>query len=144
MPSPPPRLSATLLHGDHCVCRLPPHAAVPGWAWAGEAACVVRTPGALVVVCSTAGVPTAVNREGGWRGLRVAAPPGEPDARVFPAIADALVAAGVPFWFTPAFGAAYVMVEDARLATALAALRQAGHGVSGPEPADGDSEWTPS
>ena len=141
MPSPPLRLSATLLQGDHSVCRLPPQAAVPVWAWAGEAACVVRTPRALVVVCSTAGVPPAVAHEVGWRGLRVSAPPEEPDGRVFGAIASPLVAAGVPFWFTPAFGAAYTMVEDARLATALAALRQAGHVVGEPSPAEAESEW---
>lgn len=140
MPSPPLLLSATLLQGDHSVCRLPPHATVPDWAWAGEAACVVRTPGALVVVCSTAGVPPAVAHEVGWRGVRVAAPPQEPDGRVFGAIAAPLVAAGVPFWFTPAFGAAYVMVEDARLATALAALRQAGHAVREPGLPDRDPE----
>src|SRR5439155_23069485 len=67
-------LALTLLPGSLAVCRLGPDEPVPGWAWGGPLAAVVRTAEELSVVCAEAAVPEGVRCERGWRVFQIAGP----------------------------------------------------------------------
>ena len=70
-------LALTLLPGSLAVCRLGPDEPVPGWAWGGPLAAVVRTAEELSVVCAEAAVPEGVRCERGWRVLQQRSDEGE-------------------------------------------------------------------
>jgi hypothetical protein len=57
------------------ICRLPPDASVPAWAWSpGTFHTISRTPEELSIVCLDSAVPSGVKKESGWRILKVDGP----------------------------------------------------------------------
>jgi hypothetical protein len=113
------------------VVRLAADAPLPGWALAGEFVSLTRTRDELSVVCEERLVPAPLNREGAWRALKVEGPLDFAMVGVLASIASPLASAGVSIFTISTFDTDYVLVKDDRLATALEALRSAGH-VVGP------------
>jgi hypothetical protein len=66
--------SLSLMRGVFAVCRLDKDAPVPDWALGGPFFCVARTPDELSVVCEQSSVPEGIDREDGWRCLKVESP----------------------------------------------------------------------
>jgi hypothetical protein len=120
-------LTLTLLPDSLAVCRLGPDEPVPGWAWAGPLAAVVRTPDELSVVCAEAAVPAGVRCERGWRALRVAGPLDFSEVGVLAALVGPLADAGVSVFAVSTFDTDYLLVRAGQLPAAVAALTAAGH-----------------
>jgi hypothetical protein len=126
----PHRLNLLLLPDLYAVCRLPAGAPVPAWA-VGDLVSVTRTSEETAVVCLQGAVPDAVHREAGWRCLRVA---GKLDFSLVGVLASLLVPLaepGVSVFALSTFDTDYVLVQEAGLGKALAALRAAGHEIEG-------------
>lgn len=79
------------------------------------------------MVCPAARVPSGVQREGGWRCLRVRGPLAFTEIGVLASLAAPLAAAGVPIFVLSTFDTDYLLIPGDRLETALAALDAAGH-----------------
>lgn len=131
-PEPRDGLHLTLLRDLFAVCHLAPDAVVPGWAWSGEVACVTRTRDELSIVCRADAIPDGVEREGGWRCLRVKGPLDFSLTGVFARIAQPLADAGISLFAVMTYDTDYVMVKDDRLSGAVQALMDAGHTVQVP------------
>lgn len=125
----PPPLTLTLLPDTLSICRLPPDAPVPAWAWTGEPASVTRTRDELSVVCRGDAVPRGVRCEAGWRCLRVAGPLDFALTGILAALTAPLAAAGIPVFAVSTYDTDYVMMKADHLDRAVQALRAAGHRV---------------
>jgi hypothetical protein len=121
-------LSLVLLSDLYAVCRLPAAAAIPAWA-AGEFVSVSRTADEQSVVCRQDAVPEGVRREDGFRCLRVAGTLDFALVGVLAALAVPLAEAGVSVFVVSTFDTDYLLLKQADLTPALAALRAAGHQV---------------
>lgn len=128
--------SLTLLHvaGTFAVCKLPAGAALPPWATAGDFFAVTRTADEVSVVCPQSAVPDGVVAERDWRCLRVAGAMPFTLVGVLASLTAPLARAGVSVFAVSTFDTDYLLVKAADLATAVAALRAAGHRVVPPAP----------
>lgn len=124
-------LNLGILPETFAVCRLEADAPVPGWAWAGEVACVARTRDELSIVCAQAAVPVGVRREGGWRCLKVEGPLDFALTGIMASLAAPLAAAGIPIFVFSTFDTDYLLVKAPTLARAVEALTAAGHHIPG-------------
>ena len=120
-----------LLPGHHAFCRLEPAAGLPGWAMAGAFCSVTRTAEELSIVCPEDAVPAGVRCEGGWRLLRVEGTLEMGLVGIMAALTAPLAQAGISLMAIATFDTDYLLVREATLGRALAALRGAGHGVAG-------------
>lgn len=125
-----PTLDLTLLPDVLAVCRLPGGAAAPHWLDREAFASVTRTPEETSVVCRAAVVPTGVRAEGGWRALSVAGPLDFALTGVLLSLLAPLAAAGVSVFALSTFDTDVVLVREAALDDAVAALAAAGHRVA--------------
>jgi hypothetical protein len=123
-------LRLAVLPGRLAVCRLRPEDAIPGWASATGLSSVTRTRDELSVVCAEAAVPEEVRCERGWRALVVAGPLDFTLIGVIASLAEPLARAGIPIFVLSTFDTDYLLVKEARLAEAGAALTAAGHEIS--------------
>ena len=128
--SAPGRWVLFVLGGTFAVCRLGGAAPVPAWA-AGDFLSVTRTAEELSVVCPEAAVPEGVLCERGWRCLRVAGTVPFSAVGVLASLASPLAAAGVSLFAVSTFDTDYLLVKGDHLERAVAALRGAGHVISG-------------
>jgi hypothetical protein len=114
------------LEGLYVICRLAADAAVPDWV-VGPFVSVTRTKDELSVVCREEAVPEGVRCERGWRCLRVAGTLDLSLVGVMASISVPLADASVPAFVVSTFETDYVLVKEARLEAAVAALRRYGH-----------------
>lgn len=124
-----PRLTLDVLPGELAVCRLPGEAPSPDWA-VGTLVSITRAPGELTVVCDATAVPPSVEKERGWRALAVRGPLDLSLTGVLASLAGPLADAGVPVFVISTYDTDYLLVRDADLERAVAALRAAGHQVA--------------
>jgi len=137
------RLTLDLLAESLSVLRFAPDANVPEWALSRESfGSVTRTADELSIVCATTCVPltplhASTTREDGWRALKVVGPFAFTEVGVLLQVAAPLAAAGISILALATFDTDYVLVQQTKLANAIAALRDAGHTVrdTGSEPA---------
>jgi hypothetical protein len=114
------------------VCQLPGDAPIPAWASdARSLVSITRTPEELTIVCPAILVPPAVKQEAGWRALKVAGPLDFGLTGVLASILDPLARAGVSIFAVSTYNTDYVLVPEAKVDTALQALRAAGHRLKG-------------
>jgi len=125
-----PRLSLAVLPDRLAVCRLPAGAPTPTWA-TGAVTSVTRTPEEVSVVCAEDAVPAEVRAEGGFRCLTVAGPLDFALTGIIAALAVPLAAAGISIFVVSTFDTDLLLVRDHLLAPAAAALRGAGHTLTG-------------
>lgn len=121
-----------LLPGTYAVCRLPADAPWPAWA-AGDFVSLSRSVEELSVVCPEGAVPEGVAREGSWRCLRVAGTLDFALVGVLASLAKPLAGAGVGIFAVSTFDTDYLLVRQADLGRAGAALTGAGHGIEATE-----------
>lgn len=124
-------LTLSVLDGTYAVCQLPADAAPPAWAFAGEFWSVTRAPGELSVVCAAVDVPDDIKADKGWAALRLHGPFEFTLTGILAGVLNPLRDAGVGIFALSTFDTDYVLVAGARLADAVAALRAAGHTVTG-------------
>ncbi|MCC6364238.1 MAG: ACT domain-containing protein [Bryobacterales bacterium] len=106
-----------------------PDEALPAWATGGPFLSVTRTADELSVVCSQSAAPPAVTHDPGWRALRVAGPLDLSLIGVLLSIAQPLADAGISLFAVSTFDTDYVLIKEASLPQAVAALTAEGHTV---------------
>lgn len=111
------------------VCRLSPDEPFPAWALAGEFHSLTCTADELSVVCPQDLVPLEIRCERGWKCLRVAGPLDLTEIGVLASLSSALAGAGVSLFAISTFDTDFLLVGEADLERAVAALRVAGHQV---------------
>jgi hypothetical protein len=126
-----PRLALDVLPGRFAVCRLSADAAVPAALLARPLVSVTRTPAELSIVCAEESAPADARSEPGWRCLRVRGPLAFDLVGVVAALVAPLAAAGVSVFVVSTFDTDYLLVKEASLPAARAALSGAGHVVAG-------------
>jgi len=122
-------LTLDVLPRSFAICRLEPDAPIPAWI-AGAVTSITRTANELSVVCDAAVVPASVTAQRNYRGIIVRGPL---DFSLIGIVADlsrVLAAASISIFFVSTYDTDYVLVRDADLDRAIAALRGAGHTVS--------------
>ena len=117
------------LDGRMAVCRLEPASEVPGWATAAGLFSVTRTADELSVVCPEENVPAGVEREEGWRVLRLEGPFPFSAVGVLASVAAPLAEAGVSIFALSTYDTDYVLVKEERVDLATSALGERGHEV---------------
>ncbi len=128
--SSPLALTLKLLPGPLAVCRLDADGAAPTWA-AGAVTSVTRTPEELSVVCAEEAVPAGVRAESGFRCLAVVGPLSFATTGLIASLSAVLTDAGVSIFVLSTYDTDLLLVRQAFLAPAVAALRAAGHLVTG-------------
>jgi hypothetical protein len=123
------RLVITLDPGRYAVCRLAADAAIPAWSGRGAFQCVTRTASELSIVCEESAPAADIRAERGFRALAVQGPLPFELTGVIAAIATPLAAAEISLFAIATFDTDWVLVRDADLERAVAALRGAGHTV---------------
>jgi len=122
-------LRLAVLPGRLAVCRLPVEAPDPAWARTGDLSSITRTPDETSVVCSEAAVPEGVEREAGWRALRVEGVLDFSLTGVLSSILDPLAQARVSIFALSTHDTDYVLVREGDLDSCRRALADAGHEV---------------
>ncbi len=124
-------LSLSLFKSRLTVCRLPPTAKVPSWAFRDKAfSSITYTKDELSIVCPESSVPRGIKQEVGWRIFKVAGPLDFALTGILASMADPLAKAGVSIFAISTFDTDYLMVKEEKLDLALKVLKEAGHKVS--------------
>lgn len=119
--------------GNYAVCRLKPADPLPDWADAsGEFLNVTLTRDELSIVCLEAPVPREVKAERGWRCLKVKGPLDFAVTGILSSLTKPLADSGISLFAVSSFDTDYILVKQTQLEEAKAALKGAGHSVSGP------------
>jgi len=114
------------------VCRLAADAAIPQWASGTKARLlsVTRTAHELSIVCDDDWVPPNVGHiERGWQAFRIRGPIPFEEVGVIAGATEPLAAAGLTVFVISTFNTDYVLVQEARVEAASAALKAAGFEV---------------
>jgi hypothetical protein len=109
------------------VCRLDPQAPFPDWASLGRFYSLTRTEQELSIVCEESYVPPGVTCEPAWRALTVAGPLAFELIGILAGLAGALSCAGVSLFALSTYDTDTLLIQEANLARALAALKAAGY-----------------
>ena len=117
----------TLIDGHYAIVRLPADSAIPPWAH-GTFASITRTARELSIVCNEGNVPDVV-ADRGWRCLELAGPLPLDQTGVAAAFTRVLAEAAIALFVISTYDTDYVLVRDAALEHATAALRAAGYTV---------------
>ena len=123
------------LPGRFAVCRLAPNAALPDWARGGFIS-ITRTPEELSLLCEEANLPqseTEFKAERGWAGLKVKGPLEFTEIGILAALAAPLAQRRISIFVVSTFDTDYLFVKEVQLLEAVAALKEAGHSISGGE-----------
>lgn len=123
-------LTLTLAPERFAVCRLAPDAPIPPLPLGRSLLALTVTPHELSLVLPEDTAPEGATVEGGWRALRVAGPLDFGLTGVLASLAQPLADAGLSIFAISTFDTDYLLVRDATLREALAALRAAGHRIA--------------
>ena len=122
------RLALELLPDRLAMARLPPGAVSPYWA-RGAFFAVLGSATDLTVICDESAVPSQVESRDGFRCLRVRGQFEPASAGVVAAVARPLADAGISVFVQSTWETAFILVNEADLATAQRVLLEAGHAV---------------
>ncbi|GAA2985104.1 ACT domain-containing protein [Actinokineospora diospyrosa] len=124
------RLVIDVVAGDYAVTRFDPGTAVsPELFTTAGLVAVTSTPDELSIVAPASATPGGGRTEPGWRLLTVRGPLEFTLTGIMASIAGSLAAAGVSLFALSTYDTDHVLVHDADLDRAVAALREAGHDV---------------
>lgn len=124
-------LTIDLQTGEMAICRLAHDAPIPAWATDRPFFTVTRTHDELSIICAAAQVPGGVTASRGWRLLVLRGPFSFGLVGILLAVAEPLARAGVSIMPVASHDTDHVLVQAPQLARAIAALRAAGHEVTG-------------
>jgi len=122
--------------GDRlAVCRLPIDQPLPVWANGskGEFFSATRTPEEVSIILAESHAPEAAKCERGFRPLKVQGPLDFSLVGIIAGLSGTLADAGVSIFAFSTYDTDYVMVKQADLERAMAALRKAGYDVKQPQ-----------
>jgi uncharacterized protein len=122
-------LVLSLLPERLAICRLPPAAPLPDWALGGAFISITKTDEETSVVCAEVSVPDTVPCQRGRRALKVQGPLDFSLTGILAGLAGALAQAGISIFAISTYDTDYLLVAEADLASAVAALRLEGYTV---------------
>ncbi|MGH2503700.1 MAG: ACT domain-containing protein [Ktedonobacterales bacterium] len=122
-------LTLTLAPERFAVCRLAPDAPIPPLPLERSLLALTLTSDELSLVLPEDSAPEGATIEGGWRALRVSGPLDFGLTGVLASLAQPLADARLSLFAISTFDTDYLLVRDATLSEALAALRAAGHHI---------------
>jgi hypothetical protein len=122
--------SLVVVPGRYAVARLEAGAAIPEWAWRGEAVSIAKTRDETSILCDEGAVPVGVRAERGFAMLRVNGDLPFEVVGVMASLAGPLAAAGISIFVFSTFDTDYLMMRDTDLGRGIAALRDAGWAIS--------------
>ncbi|MBM4413199.1 MAG: ACT domain-containing protein, partial [Chloroflexi bacterium] len=117
-------LTLHLLPDIYAIWQLPAQAETPPIP-AGRFHCVIRTPDELSGVCPADLVPAYATVDDNWRCLQFIGPFDLTLTGIMVQVAQPLAKAGVPIFTLATYNTDYILIPNARLNDALAALHQA-------------------
>lgn len=118
-----------ILPGSFAIARLASDAPLPHWP-RGAFVSLTRTNDELSIVCEDEAVPDGVRVDRGWRVLKVLGPIPFEMTGIAASLVGPLGAARISVNLIATFDTDYLMVKNATLDAAVAALRAAGHDLS--------------
>ena len=125
------RLVVDVADGEYAVTRLDPGTMLPADLLTRDGlVSVTATATEVSVVAPVEHAPDGGRTEAGWRLLTVRGPLEFTLTGIMAALAGALAQAGVPLFAMSTFDTDHLLVRDADLARAVAALREAGHEIN--------------
>ncbi|MBC7806525.1 MAG: ACT domain-containing protein, partial [Akkermansiaceae bacterium] len=110
------------------ICQMPPQTP-PEWVWRGAFCSVTRTVTELSIVAEEAHVPPEAKCDRGWRVLSVEGTLDLNMTGVLASLAEPLAGAGINIFSISTYDTDHILVQEPKLADAIAALRMAGHHV---------------
>ena len=119
----------SLFRNRLAVCRLAADADVPAWL-RGVFVSITRTPDELSVICDEDAVPAGVQAERGWRAFQLHGPIPFEVTGVAASLTGALAAKGISVFLIATYDTDWLLVKEAVLERAIAALRSAGYEIS--------------
>ena len=122
-------LRLKVLSGRFTVCRFPSGAALPSWAMEGPLSSITRTEDEVSVICAVELVPAWVQREDGWRCLKLRGPFPFSMVGILVSVLTPLAEATVGIVAISTYDTDYVLVKDTDLERALDVLAGAGHTI---------------
>ncbi len=123
------KLAISVLEDPFVVCRLSPDSAIPEWAVKRAFYSITRTRDALTLVLPEVHLPQDVERQGGWRCLRLEGPFDLMTVGILASVLTPLAQARISVFALSTFETDYVLVKEEDLARAVRALVKAGHHV---------------
>jgi hypothetical protein len=113
--------------GQFAVCRFPSDAPLPPWAWSGAFASVTRTADEISIVCAAGSVPPEHKPKTPWMCLKLEGPFPFSEVGILASFIEPLAENGVPIFAVSTYDTDYILVSEEFAATALQALKDAGH-----------------
>jgi len=124
-----PGFVLSVMRGTYAICRLPAGASVPDVEDDAAFLSVTRSADETSVVCDQRSIPDGAVSDGGWRVLKVEGPLDLGTVGVIAHLSAARADAGVALFVVSTFDTDYLLVREASLSGAVAALRRAGDDV---------------
>lgn len=118
--------SYSLVQGTFAICRLDKNHPLPHWAVGGEFWSVSRTPDEISVVCPQGSVPPGVDRDSGWRCLKVDSPFEFDLSGMVSDMAAPLAREGMDLFVVATQDSDYLMVREQDLKKAIDELARSG------------------
>jgi len=115
------------------ICRLDANADIPPWAVGYAFFSITRTPEELSIVCPVSVVPPEVLADRGWRALKVRGPLDFGMVGVLSTLIAPLARAGISIFALSTYDTDYLLVKEQAWSQTIAALREAGHTITGEE-----------
>lgn len=124
----------SLLPRELAVCRLPPDARVPDWAWHGPIQSVTRTDEELSIICAHDATPANGSRpglhvDGPWRVFKLHGPFAFDVTGVVSTLTAPLANAGIAVFILSTYDTDWILVKEEQAPKALETLRNEGHTV---------------
>ncbi len=119
-----------LLAERYAICRLPADSKLAAWP-AGEFVSITRTADELSIVCEASQAPRGSTCSTGWRCLKLVGPFALDEVAVLAPLAACLAEQTISVFAIATYDTDYLLVAEAQLAEAVAALRDQGHEVVG-------------
>lgn len=113
--------------GSFAICRLAPNAAVPDWALRGAFFSITSTSDELSIVCQQTQVPPELRHDRDWACLKLQGPFPFSETGILTSFVLPLSERAIPLFAISTFDTDYVLVKQAWVEKAVAALREAGH-----------------
>jgi len=126
-----PKLDLRVLEGEYATCGLEDSAFISAWAMGEGFVSISRSEGELTIVCYQSRVPPEVRAERGWRCIGLVGSFDFGLTGILASVLNPLAEAGVGIFAVSTFSTDYLLVKVRDLDRAEAALKQAGHAVSG-------------
>lgn len=123
-------LQFTVLPVRFAICQLSMDRPVPVWVYQSSFYTISKSVDELSVVCEEHLVQNEIVKSTGWRLLKINSVLDLSLTGITAQFSAALAKAGVNLSVIATFNTDYILVEDAKLAVAMEALRGAGFGMS--------------